>query len=115
MGFGTFYLRIRVSAYQPLEISMKPAVLPVAALGVAMSAFFLPPVLALTGATPAPTKPRAMLVVEARPVTGPTYATGRAPAGTLKAEPVRSRVPASPQGSPVPQFTRVASNADVVR
>lgn len=94
---------------------MKPAVLPVAALGVAMSAFFLPPVLALTGAAPSPAKPRAMLVVEAQPEAIPSVAARRAPAGTLKAEPVRTRVPAAPQGSPVPQFTRIASNTAVVR
>ena len=94
---------------------MKPAVLPVAALGVAMSAFFLPPVLALTGASPSPAKPRAMLVVEAEPMAAPTLATGRAPAGGLRVEPVRSQVPLSPSRSPVPQFTRVASNMDVVR
>jgi hypothetical protein len=83
---------------------MKPALLPTIALGAAMSAFFLPPVLALTGAAPARARPVPMLVVQADD--GPALARHREPAAPA-ALPVKAG-PADPK-SIVPQFTRVAS------
>lgn len=88
---------------------MKPAMLPTAALGLAMSAFFLPPVLALSGAAPRPERPAPMLLVQSEPVQAPAVATGRGPTGVVT--PVRARVvPARPGEPMVPQFTRIASN-----
>jgi hypothetical protein len=90
---------------------MKPALLPTAALGIAISAFFLPPVLSMTGAAPMPSRPAPMLVVQSEPVSAPTFANGRTPANT-SVTPVRARVvPARPGEPMTPQFTRVASNA----
>jgi hypothetical protein len=89
---------------------MKPALLPTAALGFAVAAFFLPPVLALSGAAPTPHRPAPMLVVQSEPVTDPALAAGgRGP--TEPATPVRARVTPSKPGEPmVPQFTRIAAN-----
>lgn len=86
---------------------MKPAVLPVAALAVAMSTLFLPPVLSLAGLVPQPKAPRPLLIVhsEAMPV-APVASSKSIP---TKVQPVRiPPEPVDPQ-SPIPQFTRLAS------
>jgi hypothetical protein len=50
-----------------------------------------------------------MRVVQSEPVSTPSLATGRPPAGTNA--PVRVRViPAKPGEPMIPQFTRIASN-----
>ncbi|MFO1148405.1 MAG: hypothetical protein U1E62_08510 [Alsobacter sp.] len=87
---------------------MKTALLPTVALGAAMSTFFLPPVLALTGAAPTPAKPVPMLVVQAED--GPALAKHRAPAGQLSTS--AKGAPAGPASTPVSMpvsLTRVAS------
>ena len=86
---------------------MKPDVLPIAALAVAMSAVFLPPILSLTGAVPQPRQPRPMLVVwsEVVPVL-PVASTRSLPA---KVQPVRIQAEPVDPKSPIPQFTRIAS------
>jgi hypothetical protein len=83
---------------------MKPALLPTVALCAAMSTFFLPPVLALTGAAPTPARPVPMLVVQADD--GPALAGHKAPAGPFRL-PVRA---APSEATPAPtHVTRVAS------
>jgi hypothetical protein len=81
---------------------MKPALLPTVALCAAMSTFLLPPVLALTGAAPNPSKPVPMLVVQADD--GPTIAT-RKPS----VSPVSSPEKAVPAAATAQHLTRVAS------